>query len=100
MRKRAIIGLMLAGLSFASFEENADWKFWQVMSSVPRQEEIVRALQSGADAQSLGDKYAIDFSMSKDASYAVEGIKAFRAAGAVLYGAGRADESPMRMEKR
>jgi hypothetical protein len=84
---RALIGLVLAGIFFVSFKENSDWRFSQIPYQVARQEEVVKALQSGLDAETLADKYMLDFSMNKpDTVHAIAGINALRAAGISLYG--------------
>ena len=83
---REIIGFALVVIFLASFKENADWKFALLTPTAERHAEVISALQSGADPQSLNKKYGADFMMSNDVNSVAGGIRALRAAGFTLYG--------------
>jgi hypothetical protein len=88
-RVSAAVGVLLAGVFLASFIANSDWRFSVINSSTSHQNEIVAAMKSGMTPDALADKYFPDFNWLNDPTHrasVTDGIKAFRAAGATMYG--------------
>jgi len=87
-RASSTIGVLLAVVFYVAFVDNANWRYGVVNSSGQQQEEIVKAMQSGTDATTLADTYVKNFTVDSPQNRldVANGITAFRAAGAPLYG--------------
>lgn len=87
-RASSTIGVLLAVIFYLAFVDNADWRYGVVNSSALQQEEVIKAMQSGTDAKVLADTYVKNFTVDSPQNRldVANGITAFRAVGAALYG--------------
>lgn len=85
----SLVGVLLAAIFYVAFVNNSDWRYEVANSSAAHQREVVKAMQTGTDAKVLADTYVKDFTIDnpQNRSDVANGIVAFRAAGATLYGA-------------
>ncbi|WP_143026217.1 hypothetical protein [Paraburkholderia fungorum] len=90
-RASSLVGIALAAMFYIAFIENAQWRYSVVNSAGEHQTQIVQALQAGTDAKVLADTYVNDFTIDtpQNRSDVANGITAFRADGATLYGGSR-----------
>lgn len=87
-RASATIGVLLAVIFYLAFVDNANWRYGVVNNSALQQEEVIKAMQSGTDAKVLADTYVKNFTVDSPQNRldVANGITAFRAVGAALYG--------------
>jgi hypothetical protein len=87
-RVSSTVGVLLAVVFYLAFVDNAKWRYGVVNSSAQQQEEVIKAMQSGTDAKMLADKYVKSFTVDSPQNRldVANGITAFRAVGATLYG--------------
>jgi hypothetical protein len=87
-RVSSTVGVLLAVVFYMAFVDNANWRYGVVNNMSPHQHDVVKAMQSGIDAKTLVDTYVTDFTVDnpQNRSDVANGITAFRAAGATLYG--------------
>jgi hypothetical protein len=82
-----VLGIVLLAVFLAAFLRASEWRSNMIDGAYPRQQEIMSALKSTTDVDALAGKYLQDFTIDEAHKGDVTGgIRAFRAAGAAMYG--------------
>ncbi|MCE4544583.1 MULTISPECIES: hypothetical protein [unclassified Caballeronia] len=82
-----VLGIGLLAVFLYAFLSASEWRSNMIDGAYPHQQEIMSALKSTSDVDALAGKYLRDFTIDEAHKGDVTGgIRAFRAAGAALYG--------------
>lgn len=81
------LGIGLLAVFLAAFLNASEWRSALIDSAYPHQQEIMSALKSTTNVDALAETYLHDFTIDEAHKGDVtKGIRAFRAAGATMYG--------------